>query len=156
MQTDRTSRRRLLEWGVWGILGIIGAALASVLGAAVVLPALPRGTQRRFVLGETSKLTLLPQRFYLVFDQTQGWWSERRSQVYYAMRGEAGDVVVFSSTCTHLGCTVRWEEKSRHFICPCHGGIYDAEGEVVSGPPPGPLGRPDVIVEGKYFLIERA
>ena len=41
----------------------------------------------------------------------------------------------FSSTCPHLGCKVRWEEEEGHYLCPCHMGIFDADGEAVSGPP---------------------
>ncbi len=156
MQQNGANRRRFLEWGVWGILATIGSALASVLGAAVVLPSLGSRRDSSYVLGEVEKLTPQPQRFDLVYEEKQGWWSERRSQVFYAARADAGDVLVLSSVCSHLGCTVRWEEKSSHFICPCHGGIYDAQGRVVSGPPPAPLGRPEVTIDGKYFVIERA
>ncbi len=155
MQSNDTPRRRFLEWGVWGILGTIGAALASVLGAAVILPALEQRGKRSFVLGELEKLSPTPQRFDLVFEESQGWWSERRSEAYYAARDAGGKIVVMSSVCSHLGCTVRWEEKSRHFICPCHGGIYDDGGQVVSGPPPAPLKRLEVTTDDKYFRIER-
>ena len=45
---------------------------------------------------------------------------------------------VLSSSCAHLGCPVRWKavEGSGEFRCPCHGGIYNINGEYVSGPPP--------------------
>ncbi len=41
----------------------------------------------------------------------------------------------FSSTCPHLGCKVRWEEEEGHYLCPCHMGIFDADGIAISGPP---------------------
>ena len=41
----------------------------------------------------------------------------------------------FSSVCPHLGCKVHWQEKEQHFLCPCHNGIFDAEGVAISGPP---------------------
>lgn len=45
---------------------------------------------------------------------------------------------VFSSSCAHLGCPVRWitKEGQGEFLCPCHGGIYNINGEYVGGPPP--------------------
>ena len=46
---------------------------------------------------------------------------------------------VFSGICTHLGCHVRWEEEKQRFFCPCHKGVYDKTGKVISGPPPRPL-----------------
>jgi len=41
----------------------------------------------------------------------------------------------FSSTCPHLGCKVRWEEDEKYYLCPCHMGIFDADGTAISGPP---------------------
>ncbi|MFK7969491.1 MAG: ubiquinol-cytochrome c reductase iron-sulfur subunit [Bacteroidia bacterium] len=51
------------------------------------------------------------------------------------------ELVVFSQICQHKQCTVRWEEEDHNFQCPCHDGVYTAEGEVVSGPPKAPLRR---------------
>ena len=42
--------------------------------------------------------------------------------------------------CTHAGCGVSFDPSSMQFICPCHGGTYDARtGKVLAGPPPAPL-----------------
>ncbi len=43
---------------------------------------------------------------------------------------------VFAINCAHLGCPVRWFEQSQLFMCPCHGGVYYADGSRASGPPP--------------------
>lgn len=51
------------------------------------------------------------------------------------------DLVVFSQICQHKKCTVRWDEAENEFYCPCHEGIYDERGNVVSGPPEAPLRR---------------
>jgi len=59
----------------------------------------------------------------------------------------------FSATCTHSGCLVDWEEKKREIICPCHAGLFDLEGRVVSGPPPRPLpSYPAKVVDGNIFV----
>jgi thiosulfate dehydrogenase [quinone] large subunit len=48
--------------------------------------------------------------------------------------------VAFSAVCTHAGCSVQYDSGSLQFICPCHGGTYDAKtGRVLAGPPPSPL-----------------
>ena len=44
--------------------------------------------------------------------------------------------MAFRINCTHLGCPVRWLPDARLFMCPCHGGVYYANGERASGPPP--------------------
>ncbi len=41
----------------------------------------------------------------------------------------------FSSTCPHLGCHVYWEAEKQRFFCPCHNGVFNADGVAVSGPP---------------------
>jgi menaquinol-cytochrome c reductase iron-sulfur subunit len=49
--------------------------------------------------------------------------------------------IALSSRCMHLGCPVRYVAAAERFICPCHGGVYDFRGMVVSGPPVRPLDR---------------
>ena len=46
------------------------------------------------------------------------------------------DFLVFAVNCAHLGCPVSWFPQSGLFMCPCHGGVYYANGERASGPPP--------------------
>lgn len=52
-----------------------------------------------------------------------------------------------STVCTHLGCKVYWEPENNRFFCPCHGGVFDINGNVVSGPPPRPLDNYPVEVD---------
>ena len=59
----------------------------------------------------------------------------------------------FSAVCTHLGCLVHWDGATKRFICPCHHGVYDVEGNVVSGPPPRPLQRIKVTTEGDQVFV---
>ena len=40
-----------------------------------------------------------------------------------------------SLLCTHMGCEVRWNQGTQTYNCPCHGGVYSADGAVVAGPP---------------------
>jgi Rieske Fe-S protein len=49
--------------------------------------------------------------------------------------------LVFAANCAHLGCGVSWFPESGLFMCPCHGGVYYADGERASGPPPRGLFR---------------
>jgi len=38
-----------------------------------------------------------------------------------------------SLTCTHQGCTVQ-RQPDGQFICPCHGAVYNSDGQVLAGP----------------------
>ena len=64
-----------------------------------------------------------------------------------------GELVAFSAVCTHLGCTVAYFPEDEVFECPCHGGEYDVDGRVLSGPPPKPLPMLQVKVEGGKILL---
>jgi len=38
--------------------------------------------------------------------------------------------------CPHLGCTVPWVSSENQFHCPCHGSLYDYQGDLTGGPAP--------------------
>ena len=52
----------------------------------------------------------------------------------------------FSAICTHLGCIVQWDAARHQITCPCHAGVFDINGRVLSGPPPRSLAEHDVSV----------
>jgi len=49
---------------------------------------------------------------------------------------KAHKFLILAVNCAHLGCPVEWFQESGLFMCPCHGGVYYANGERASGPPP--------------------
>ena len=61
--------------------------------------------------------------------------------------------VALSKVCTHLGCLVEYDKIKRRLLCPCHAGVYTLEGNVVSGPPPKPLQKFPLKVEGEDIVI---
>lgn len=65
---------------------------------------------------------------------------------------DGGTVKAFSSTCTHLGCTVNKVSHGKIF-CPCHGSVFNAStGAVVQGPASKPLPAvPVTVTNGEVF-----
>ena len=60
---------------------------------------------------------------------------------------------VFAINCAHLGCPVRWFPQSNLFMCPCHGGVYYADGARAAGPPErGLFQYPFKILDGKLMI----
>jgi nitrite reductase/ring-hydroxylating ferredoxin subunit len=53
----------------------------------------------------------------------------------YVRHVASNEFQVFAVNCAHLGCPVRWFPQSQLFMCPCHGGVYYADGSRASGPP---------------------
>lgn len=69
--------------------------------------------------------------------------------------GSAQDFMALSNVCPHLGCKVHWEADKDRFFCPCHNGVFDAQGNGVSGPPKGKtLKRFELRVTDGLLFIE--
>ena len=49
-------------------------------------------------------------------------------------KDEEGNLHALSSTCSHLGCGVSWNNAEQSWDCSCHGARYNADGEVITGP----------------------
>ena len=65
------------------------------------------------------------------------------------LRTEDGQLLAYSQRCTHLSCAVvpRMEEGVLH--CPCHEGYFDMlTGANIAGPPPRPLPRIELEIDG--------
>jgi glycine/D-amino acid oxidase-like deaminating enzyme/nitrite reductase/ring-hydroxylating ferredoxin subunit len=50
-------------------------------------------------------------------------------------KGSDGTVNALSPVCTHAGCIVSWNAPEKSWDCPCHGGRFSIEGDVLTGPP---------------------
>ena len=59
-----------------------------------------------------------------------------------------------SQACTHQGCTVNYSSSGNRFVCPCHGGEFDINGNVVAGPPPSSLKKYTVTQNGSILTIQ--
>jgi len=61
----------------------------------------------------------------------------------------------FKGTCSHLDCNVAYKPAERRFFCPCHDGWYDEQGQNIAGPPPRPLDRLEVRVQGEKLIVHQ-
>ena len=64
----------------------------------------------------------------------------------------------YSRRCSHAGCSVEFDPRSRCLMCPCHRGAYDARvGNVMFGPPRRPLD--EIVLEvragGQLWAVGR-
>jgi Rieske Fe-S protein len=60
---------------------------------------------------------------------------------------------VFSASCPHLGCNVIWDSGEELFRCPCHGAVFNAEGNVVRGPVSSPLRKVDFEIKDNKIIV---
>jgi menaquinol-cytochrome c reductase iron-sulfur subunit len=148
------TRRRFLGY----VSGVLGAVIAAVLGLPLVrfyvgnafAPRRPRWME----LGPAAELqTGQPRLFTVSYVDQDGWRETNARAEVYAVTQNGRDYEVFSNICTHLGCPVRWDETRREFVCPCHGGLFAADGKVLHGPPPHPLTRMTHRVENGILYV---
>ena len=65
------------------------------------------------------------------------------------IRLEESRFAAFKQRCTHLSCPVIFNPAKLTLDCPCHNGAFDAaNGRVLGGPPPSPLPRIALRIEG--------
>jgi cytochrome b6-f complex iron-sulfur subunit len=73
---------------------------------------------------------------------------------FYLARQEDGGFIALSLRCTHLGCSVSWEENKKRFICPCHSSAFDISGEVLNPPAARALDFYPVIIENGVVKVD--
>jgi quinol---cytochrome c reductase iron-sulfur subunit, bacillus type len=149
------SRRRFFERISIVLGGIASAGLAAPVVGFIVGPLFnriplawrPVGPATDFKPGDTVAVRYeepSPEEWAGVSARTAAWL-RRDDETHFS---------AFSVHCTHLGCPVRWLPKANLFMCPCHGGVYYADGAVAAGPPPRPLTRLPVRVRDGQVEIQ--
>ncbi|MDQ4134302.1 MAG: FAD-dependent oxidoreductase [Actinomycetota bacterium] len=58
-----------------------------------------------------------------------------------AYRDPGGGIHAVSITCTHMGCTLKWNSAETSWDCPCHGSRFTHAGDVIEGPATQPLAQ---------------
>lgn len=96
-----------------------------------------------------------PVKFEYAWRKMDGWLAEEGRSALWVVTFDGQEVVAYDNHCTHLGCPYAWQDAGQRFFCPCHDGVFDIEGNVVSGPPPRPLDRYETRLVGGELLIGR-
>lgn len=73
---------------------------------------------------------------------------------FFLARQADGGFIALSLRCTHLGCSIAWEEEKKRFICPCHSSAFDISGEVLNPPAVRALDYYPVIIENKMVKVD--
>lgn len=148
-------RRQFTAAMTWLIGGAISLVYAVPAIAYLLAPVFKRVKQAAWLsLGSTSKVELdKPTLFKATVEQQTGWIRDQTEIAAYVLTSDGRNFIAMSNICTHLGCRIRWIEERGQFFCPCHNGVFDREGNVVAGPPPRPLDRYQVKLEGEQILI---
>ncbi|MCX8060993.1 MAG: ubiquinol-cytochrome c reductase iron-sulfur subunit [Anaerolineales bacterium] len=143
---------------------VIGAAISTLIGAAVGLPAIgyllspaleKQEGESWILLGPLDNYPLnQPTLFTFTRTKKHGWEKTTTSYGVYVLRTSPTEVRVFSNVCTHLSCRVTWKEEVQEYICPCHDGHFAIDGSIISGPQPRSLDEYETKIEdGNLFIF---
>jgi menaquinol-cytochrome c reductase iron-sulfur subunit len=147
-------RRSFFVRIIGAIHAAMGATLAFILGGAVLAPAFRRRDESWLHAATLDAVRENePLAVTLRIARQDGYSQVIDRKVVYLVR-QGNEVRAMGSTCTHLGCRTTYDKPNKRIICPCHGGVYDLEGKVVSGPPPAPLPPVATRVDGDKVLVQ--
>ena len=145
MSDHELSRRDFIKVTTYIVGGIIGAAIGLPAISYLIDPALREGGKDAWIpIGKLENMEIgKPYPFSFTRVQVNGWERTASSFGGYALRKseDPNDILILSSRCTHLACTVNWHAEANAYLCPCHDAKFSKEGEVLDGPPPRPLDR---------------
>src|SRR6478735_3025991 len=154
VSADVLNRRAFLNRISLILTGLIGLVLSVPILAYLLTPLikpapgvwLDVGTVDQFQVGQTVEVAIedpspLP------------WAGQTTKTAIWLRRDTPSSFIAFAVNCTHLACPVNWQAQAEIFLCPCHGGVFYGDGRVAAGPPPRPLPRYDVRVQGNSVQV---
>jgi Rieske Fe-S protein len=175
---ERFPRNKFLEGATLGLGALIGAIVTLPVAAAALVPGFVKQKAKKVDLGPLSNFEE-GQYYVATFERNAEEGHISRMSAFIRNNGDLNGTPSFtciSNRCVHLGCpvqsggpvfddrkkTVKSDEgeidlipalPAAGFICPCHGGAYDQEGNRIAGPPVRALNRFEFsIVDGRLVL----
>jgi cytochrome b6-f complex iron-sulfur subunit len=77
-----------------------------------------------------------------------------RSGQFYLVRLSDGGLLALSLKCSHLGCSVSWDDSKNRFICPCHASEFAMNGNVINPPAPRALDYFPIIIDQGVVKVD--
>jgi Rieske Fe-S protein len=153
-ETHVTRRSLLLKVGIL-LNGAIAAAIAVPVVGYLLGPIRKKGGYNSWItLGNLGQFPEGETRLAsFVNPGSLPWDGATAKAACWVRRTGSQQFQVFAVNCAHLGCPVRWFPQSELFMCPCHGGIYYADGSRAAGPPPRGLFEYEYKIENGNLLI---
>jgi menaquinol-cytochrome c reductase iron-sulfur subunit len=175
---ERFPRSKFLEGATLGLGALIGAIVTLPAVAFAVVPGFVKQKGRQVDLGPIENFEE-GDYYVATFERNFEQGRISRMSAFIRNNGDLNGTPSFtciSNRCVHLGCPVQsggpvFDEQKKNlktasgdidlipalpaagFICPCHGGAYDQEGNRTAGPPVRALNRFEFSIrEGRLVL----
>ena len=147
-ENKEISRRQFLTYVVAGGAVIIAAAIATPVVGYFLSPAWKQQSTKTVPVAKTGDIPIGTPTFVRIEQRVpDAWLITLQSSGVWIVTQDGKSFTVFDPHCTHLRCPYYWDENQGKFLCPCHAGVFDIEGKVLSGPPPRPLDRLEYIIQ---------
>jgi menaquinol-cytochrome c reductase iron-sulfur subunit len=175
---ERFPRSKFLEGATLGLGGVIGGIVTLPAVGFALLPAFVKQHAHEVDLGPLSEF---PENKFVVatFMRNPKEGEITRMTAFIRNNGLLNGKPSFtciSNRCAHLGCPVQaggplFEDQKKvektangevtlipalpaaGFICPCHGGAYDQEGNRTAGPPVRGLDRFEFVIRNGRLIL---
>src|SRR4030095_7763018 len=142
--SEKTNRRDFLNYVLTvGFLGWIGAILYP-LYSFLIPPKSPDVDVSNVSIGKASEMENNSSKMFKLGNKPG-----------ILIKTKEGELRALSATCTHLDCTVQFNKDENLIWCACHNGKYDLNGSNISGPPPKPLARFEVVVQKDEIFVKK-
>jgi len=150
------SRRWLLLKAGIALNGLVGLVLAVPVVRYLLAPVRRDSAYKSWVpLGGVDSFPVGQTRLASYRNPWKESWDGQTDNIAcYVRREGTSQFTVFAINCAHLGCPVRWFPQSQLFMCPCHGGVYYADGSRASGPPERGLFTYDYKIDNGQLQID--
>jgi menaquinol-cytochrome c reductase iron-sulfur subunit len=148
-------RRRFLAKLSIALSGAMGALLGLPVVGFLIAPLTRKEPRVWRAVGRVSDFRV-GETVNVRFEDASAlpWSGVTARTAAWLRRDDETRFTAYTVHCTHLGCPVRWMAEAQLFLCPCHGGVYYADGTVSAGPPPKPLPTDPVRVRGDQVEIQ--
>lgn len=141
---EKVKRRNFVAWMLGGVSAVMGGLLVYPVIKYIIPPPQNEIIQNTVTVGKADKFINLSGTIFR-FGNIPG----------ILIKTGEGEFRAFSAICQHLNCTVQFNKDRRDIWCPCHNGHYDLNGNNISGPPPRPLEKFDVLVKDGDVIVSR-
>jgi Rieske Fe-S protein len=156
LERERVTRRTFMMNVGIALNAIVGVAIATPVVVYLLGPVMRRKEYRQWIsIGDVTEFHPGETKLVIYRNPYRDSWDGATDNVpAYVRCTGPGQLVVFAINCAHLGCPVRWFSESQLFMCPCHGGVYYADGSRASGPPERGLFTYETKVENGKLMIK--
>ena len=115
-----TDRRKFMVRGCGVFAACLSAPLWTLLGGCAADGQIVEAGPLHVPLDD------LPLNRRVLFD-----YQDRTVEIVRSENGCRARVML----CTHQGCNIRWIEEEQIYLCACHEGRFNPEGQPIYGPP---------------------